>query len=57
MKSIRKRNPLMFDLALFLAFSIVSLCAYLITNEVGIAGALFSIAMLSLISLALIFSR
>lgn len=47
----------MFDLVLFLSFSIVSFSAYILTNEAGVTGAVASIIALTLISVTLIFSR
>lgn len=57
MKSIRKRNPLMFDLGLFLAFTVASFAAFALTETAGTEGAIASIAILAAICLGLIFSR
>lgn len=57
MKSIRKRNPLMFDLGLFLAFTIASFAAFALTEAAGAEGAIASIAILAAICLGLVFSR
>ncbi len=57
MKAVRKKNPLIFDLILFLAFGLASFAAYLVTDAAGVAGAVTSIAVLAGICLILIFSR
>jgi hypothetical protein len=56
-KSLRKKNALLFDLVLFLAFAIACFAAYLLTDNAGQTGAIVSIAVLGTISLTLIFSR
>jgi hypothetical protein len=57
MKSIRKKNPLIFDLALFLAFTLGSFGALLLTNAAGLTGAALSLGILTVVCLLLIFSR
>ena len=57
MKSIRKKNALIFDLTLFLAFAMMSFAAYLLTDTAGATGAVISIAILAFISVVLIISR
>ena len=57
MKSIRKKNALIFDLVLFLAFAGMSFAAYLLTDAAGATGAVIGIAALTIISLVLIISR
>jgi hypothetical protein len=57
MKPLRKKNPLIFDLVLFLAFTVASFAAYLLTEAAGMSGAIISIVLLSLLSVSLIISR
>lgn len=57
MKSIRKKNALIFDLVLFLAFTIISFVAYLVTDMAGSTGAVMSIVALAIISAVLVISR
>jgi hypothetical protein len=57
MKALRKHNPLMFDLALFLSFTIMSFLAFAMTDAWGVSGAVISVGALVAISLMLIFSR
>jgi hypothetical protein len=56
-KSLRKRNPVLFDLALFLAFTLASFAAYALTEAGGTPGAVISLAILGLIGLILVLSR
>jgi hypothetical protein len=57
MKAQRKRNPVLFDLALFLAFTLASFSAYALTEAGGSVGAVISLALLGGISLILVLSR
>ncbi len=57
MKAVRKLNPLMFDLALFIGFTLGSFAALLLTDAAGSAGAIISILILALISITLVLSR
>jgi hypothetical protein len=57
MKSLRKRNALVFDLTLFILFTLSSFLAYVLTESAGSTGAVASLIILSLICLSLIVSR
>jgi hypothetical protein len=57
MKALRKRNALLFDLTLFLSFTVVSFFAYMMTNSFDATGAIASLGLLAVICLVLIISR
>ena len=54
---VRKKNPLIFDLLLFIGFSLAAFAAYLLTETLASTGAIISVLALSLICLALMLSR
>lgn len=54
---MRKKNPLIFDLILFLGFVLASFGAYFLTEASGINGAIVSVSILILLSLGLVISR
>jgi hypothetical protein len=56
-KSLRKIHPLLFDLTLFILFTLGSFAALFLTDAAGSTGAAASILFLSLISIVLIISR
>lgn len=57
MKALRKRNALIFDVAIFLGFTVASFAAYVLTDWAGTTGAVISITLLGIICLSLIISR
>jgi hypothetical protein len=57
MKSLRKRNPMIFDLILFIAFTLAAFGAFALSDAAGASGALIAIAILSAVSILLVVSR
>lgn len=57
MKSVRKRNPLVFDASLLVGFIALAFLAYTLASEGGSTGALIGLLGLSAICFLLVVSR
>lgn len=57
MKSLRVRNPLLFDSVVLAAFTAIALAAYLLTEAANTAGALIAISALAVTCVILVISR
>lgn len=57
MKSLRARNPLLFDAVVLAAFTVIALAAYLLTESANTTGALIAISALAITCAILIVSR
>lgn len=57
MKSIRKRNPLVFDATLLVGFIAIAFLAYTLASESDQTGALVGLIGLAIICVVLVISR
>jgi hypothetical protein len=57
MKTLRSRNPVMFDLVLFLSFTLFAFLAYAMSEQFGMVGALTGIVLLAITSVTMVLSR
>jgi hypothetical protein len=57
MNTLRKKNSLLFDLTLFLVFTIASFGSYVLAREAGATGATVALAILAMTCLIMVISR
>jgi hypothetical protein len=57
LRKLRKQNPSLFDLVLFIGFTTFSFGSYVLADAAGVSGAVIGISLLTITCLAMVFSR